>query len=124
MNRPRTVQKPNVIELLERRGTALYAKRKAARFGRLCLPGPDYLAMRYVRSPASFLDDSMASPSFFATVPLMKPRMLWFSHCVAFAISATVAPSFRRWSSRTISFFVPAASRVGFNYQFGFGRSP
>src|SRR5882724_9879547 len=40
----------------------------------------------------------------------MNPRMLWFCQSVAVAISAVVAPSFRRRSSRTIAFLVPARS--------------
>src|SRR5689334_13835095 len=38
----------------------------------------------------------------------MKPRMLWFCHWVALAISAIVAPSSRRKSSRTIDFLLPS----------------
>src|SRR5688572_16296068 len=50
----------------------------------------------------------------------MKPRMLWFCHSVALAISAVVAPCFRRRSSRTIAFLVSvrtslaAAGRAAF----------
>src|SRR5687767_2673565 len=61
-----------------------------------------------MRSPESFLEDSTVRPIFFATFPLMKPRMLWSCQSVALAISAVVAPCLRRRSSRTIAFFVPA----------------
>lgn len=45
---------------------------------------------------------------FFETVPLMKPRMLWFCQLVALAISPIVAPSFRRRSSRTMAVLLPS----------------
>ena len=39
--------------------------------------------------------------SFFVTCPLTNPRMLWFCHSIAFAISASVAPSLRLMNSST-----------------------
>lgn len=42
---------------------------------RLVVANP-YFAIRYMRSPASFLDDSTVSLIFFVTCPLMNPRML------------------------------------------------
>src|SRR5688572_115592 len=68
--------------------------------------------MRYVRSPASLFVDSTFRPSFFVTCPLTNPRMLWFCQSVAFAISASVAPSFRLISSRT--FWALLRDRVPF----------
>ena len=38
--------------------------------------GRAYLAILYVRSPASFLVDSTVRPIFLVRFPLMKPRML------------------------------------------------
>src|ERR1017187_5757009 len=67
--------------------------------------GRAYLAILYVRSPASFLVDSTVRPIFLVRFPLMKPRMLWFCQSVALAISASVAPLGRRRRSRTIAFF-------------------
>src|ERR1039457_328915 len=67
--------------------------------------GRAYLAILYVRSPASFLVDSTVRPIFLVRFPLMKPRMLWFCQSVALAISAMVAPLGRRRRSRTMAFF-------------------
>src|SRR4030095_1895014 len=53
------------------------------------------------------LVDSTFSPSFLVTCPLTNPQMLWFCQSVAFAISASVAPSFRRLSFRTFSALLP-----------------
>jgi len=74
-----------------------------------------YLAIRYVRSPASFLADSTASPIFLVRFPLTNPRTLWRCQSVALAISAIVAPFGRRSSARTIAFLLPSrASVMGF----------
>ena len=45
-----------------------------------------YWTIRYVRSPASFLEDSTARPIFFVMFPLMKLRILWLCRFVVLAI--------------------------------------
>jgi hypothetical protein len=59
------------------------------------------------------LDDSTTSPIFFVTFPLRNPRMLWFCQEVALAISAIVAPTFRRRSFNTLAFFVSVRLSAG-----------
>src|SRR3954447_11709524 len=85
--------------------------------GRLGEERVAYLAMWYVRSPASFLVLSTVRPIFLVKLPEMKPRMLWFCQSVALAISAIVAPSLRRRRSRTMAFLLnsrgTAASLMG-----------
>src|ERR1700722_20069873 len=65
--------------------------------------------MRYVRSLASFLADSILMPCFLPAVE-MKPRTLCACQSVAFWISARVAPLARAIISRI---FAPLLSARG-----------
>src|SRR5450631_716277 len=71
--------------------------------------GRSYLPTRYVRSPASFLADSILTPCFLAAVE-RKPRTLCACQSVAFMISASVAPLARPIISRI---FAPLLSARG-----------
>src|SRR5580698_9433568 len=70
-----------------------------------------YFVIRYVRSPASFFDDSIFSPPLLPRM-LTKPRTVWACQPVAAMISASVAP-FARFINATTSAFLLARSALG-----------
>src|SRR5450432_3059856 len=61
--------------------------------------------MRYVRSPAAFLDDSIFSPPLLPKM-LTKPRTVCACHSVAAIISARVAPLARFIIAMTSAFLL------------------
>jgi hypothetical protein len=72
-----------------------------------------YFAIRYVRSPAAFLADSIFSPPLLPRT-LTKLRMVCFCQPVASVISATVAPLARFIRAMTSAFLLVRDSVVLF----------
>src|SRR6185436_10291894 len=58
---------------------------------------------------------STASPSFFPSAPLMKPRTLWACHPVAAMMPFKVAPPGRFSSSRIWAVLLPSRALAGFS---------
>jgi hypothetical protein len=75
--------------------------------------GFGYFPIRYVRSPAVFLADSVFSPLLLPRM-LTKPRIVCFCQPVASVISARVAPLARSISASTSAFWLVRDSVVLF----------
>jgi hypothetical protein len=71
--------------------------------------GGCYLAMRYVRSPAAFFEDSIFSPPLLPRM-LTMPRTVCFCQPVAATISVTVAPLARFIIAITSAFLLLLSS--------------
>src|SRR5260221_10714306 len=76
--------------------------------------GGSQALMEEVRSPSSTLLEVTAKPSFLLTVPERKPRTECACHPVAFISSASVAPSGRFNSSRTVAALLPFLAAPAF----------
>jgi hypothetical protein len=93
------------------------SKQKAARlkpkaaFERACRVG--YFAIRYVRSPAAFLAESIFSPPLLLRM-LTKPRTVCFCQPVASMISGRVAPLARFIKAITSAFLLAPDSVAPF----------
>ena len=64
-----------------------------------------YVVMRYVRSPAAFLLDSIFSPPLLPRI-LTKPHTVWACQPVASMISASVTPLVRFIIAMTSAFLL------------------